>query len=112
MRSQMVVVPAATRKDLLVEERITIYDNEDNTKPIRISSKIVNENTKRGGRFKNEFSFAFPEGVPQGVYPITTELLVDGKPADSKKNDMQLVLIVDQVGTMRVASLATNSTHR
>jgi hypothetical protein len=105
MRSQMTVVPAATRKEMLVEERITIYDNEDNTKALRISSKIVNENTKRGGRFKNEFSFAFPEGIPQGMYPITTELLLDGKPVETEKNDMQLVMVVDAVGNYRVASL-------
>jgi hypothetical protein len=107
IRSKMVIVPAATTKEMLVEERMTIYDNEDSTKILRSSTKIVNEQTKRGGRFKNEFAFAFPEGVPQGIYPITNELLLDGKPVGTDKKDMQLVLLVDVRGDMRVADLRT-----
>ena len=106
IESEIEVVPGSDKQESLIEEQITIFDNEDNTKPLKNFSKVVNGETKRAGRYKNEFSFTLPEGLPQGVYPIKTELKIDGKSAKSANNDIQLVLQVNPLGEMQVIALA------
>lgn len=105
IQSDIVVVPGTKKKTALIEESIIIYDNEDNTKELKSFTKPVNEKTKRGGRYQNEFSFTLPEGLPQGVYPIKTELLLDGKVVDTSNNDIQLVLHVNELGAMQLLSM-------
>lgn len=105
IQSDIVVVPGTQQKTTLIEERITIYDNEDNTKELKNFTKPVNEETKSGGRYQNEFSFTLPEGLPQGVYPIKTELLLNGKVAGNSNNDIQLVLRVNEFGSMQLVAM-------
>jgi hypothetical protein len=105
IQSDIVVVPGTKQKTALIEERIAIYDNEDHTKELKNFTKPVNEKTKRGGRYQNEFSFTLPEGLPQGVYPIKTELLLNGKVVDSSDNDIQLVLQVNELGAMQLLAM-------
>lgn len=105
IQSDIVVVPGTKQKTALIEERIAIYDNEDNTKELKNFTKPVNEKTKQGGRYQNEFSFTLPEGLPQGVYPIKTELLLNGKVVNSSSNDIQLVLHVDPAGMMQLVAM-------
>lgn len=105
VQSNIVVVPGTKKKTALIEENIIIYDNEDNTKELKIFTKPVNEKTQRGGRYQNEFSFTLPEGLPQGVYPIKTELLLNGKVVDTSNNDIQLVLHVNEVGAMQLLAM-------
>ncbi len=94
IQSDIVVVPGSQRQQALIEERIVIYDNEDSTKELKSLTKAVNSQTRSGGRYQNEFTFTLPEGLPQGVYPIRTELLLDGQVVDSASNDIQLVMQV------------------
>lgn len=105
IQSDIVVVPGTKQKTALIEENIVIYDNEDNTKELKNFTKPVNEKTKRGGRYQNEFSFTLPEGLPQGVYPIKTELLLNGKVVDTSNNDIQLVLQVNELGAMQLLAM-------
>jgi hypothetical protein len=106
IQSDMVVVPGREQKNTLIEEQIVIFDNEDNTKELKSLTKIVNEDTKRGGHYANEFSFTLPEGLPQGVYPIKTTLSLNGKTAKASSNDIQLVLQVDNLGQMQLVASA------
>ncbi|HMW50115.1 MAG TPA: hypothetical protein PKC70_17595, partial [Cellvibrionaceae bacterium] len=106
IQSDIEVVPGSQQKEALIEERISIFDNEDNTKELKNMTKQVNAQTKRGGRYKNEFSFQLPEGLPQGVYPIKTALLIDGQAAKTANNDIQLVLQVYSDGQMQVLAQA------
>jgi hypothetical protein len=105
IQSDIVVVPGTKKKTALIEERIAIYDNEDNTKELKNFTKPVNAKAKRGGRYQNEFSFTLPEGLPQGVYPIKTELLLNGKVVGSSNNDIQLVLQVNEFGAMQLVAM-------
>ncbi len=105
IQSDIVVVPGTRHKTALIEERIAIYDNEDNTKELKNFTKPVNENTKAGGRYKNEFTFTLPEGLPQGVYPIKTELLLNGEVVDTANNDIQLVMQVDHHGNHQLLAM-------
>ena len=106
VKSDIVVVPGSLRQEALIEERITIFDNEDHTKPLRNLTKAVNGDTRRGGHYQNEFAFTPPEGLPQGVYPVKTELILNGVIADTSDNDIQLVLQVDHLGAMQLLALA------
>ena len=105
IQSDIVVVPGTKQKTALIEERIAIYDNEDNTKELKSFTKPVNEKTKQGGRYQNEFSFTLPEGLPQGVYPIKTELLLNCKVVNNASNDIQLVLQVNPAGAMQLVAM-------
>ncbi|WP_049632012.1 hypothetical protein [Cellvibrio sp. pealriver] len=105
IQSDIVVVPGTKQKTALIEERIAIYDNEDNTKELKNFTKPVNGKTKKGGRYQNEFSFTLPEGLPQGVYPIKTELLLNGKVVDTSDTDIQLVLQVNNVGEIQLLAM-------
>lgn len=106
VRSDITVVPGTRQPQALIEERIAIYDNEDHTKELNTLTKAVNAETKRGGQYQNEFSFTLPEGLPQGVYPIKTELFINGQVAKKADNDIQLVLHVDQHGAFQLLAAA------
>lgn len=94
--SNLVVVPGAKSKSTEIKEQIAIYDNVKNDKKLISLTKPVNAKTRKSGAFKNEFKFTLPVGMPQGVYPIKTLVLVNGKAAKPVNNKIQLVLNVDQ----------------
>lgn len=102
IQSDIVVVPGRNEPQTLIQEKLAIYDNEDNTKELKSLTKDVNEGTKRAGHYTNEFSFTLPEGLPQGIYPIKTTLLLNGEETQSSSADIQLVLNVDARGQMQV----------
>lgn len=100
------VVPG--KKDgakLLIEESFAIYDNEDNTKLLKSLTKEVNKPSNKAGSFKNEFKFTMPVGLPQGVYPVKTALMVNKKEMEHSKNDIQLVLNVLSDNRIQIAAI-------
>ncbi len=101
IQSDIVVVPGREQKETLIQERLAIFDNEDNTKELKSLTKDVNEGTKRAGHYTNEFTFTLPEGLPQGVYPIKTTLILNGEEKQTLNNDLQLVLEVNSLGEMK-----------
>jgi len=105
IKSDIVVVPGSYRKTAVIEERIAIFDNEDNTKELKSLTKTVNGRSKRAGHYQNEFTFTLPEGLPQGVYPIKTELLLDGKVVDTNNNDLQLVMEMNELNQWQLLAL-------
>lgn len=101
IQSDIVVVPGREQKETLIQERLAIFDNEDNTKELKSLTKDVNEDTKRAGHYTNEFTFTLPEGLPQGVYPIKTTLFLNGEETETIDNHLQLVLEVNSAGEMK-----------
>lgn len=95
IQSDIVVVPGREQRETLIQERMAIFDNEDNAKELKSLTKDVNEETKTAGHYTNEFSFTLPEGLPQGVYPIKNTLIINGEEIQSSHNDIQLVLHVE-----------------
>jgi hypothetical protein len=100
--SRVEVVPGKNGAPVRVQEKIAIHDNEDNKKIIKSLVKGINENSKKGGIFENEFSFTLPVGMPQGVYPVETAVLLNDQELDQEKNEMQVVLQVSPDGRYNV----------
>lgn len=106
VNSSLVVVPGVNSKAIDIQEQIDIHDNEKNEKVLKTPTKSVNEKTKKSGAFNNEFKFTLPVGMPQGVYPIKTQVLVNGKAAKPTNNKMQLVLNVDRDSNYTIVAIA------
>lgn len=104
--STIEVVLGKKKKQALIEETLTIYDNEDKSKPLKSLTKAINASKKKGGIYKNTFSFVPPIGMPQGIYGIKTSLQIDGKTVDSQTNDLQLVMIMDDMGNAELVAMA------
>ncbi|MFV1982575.1 MAG: hypothetical protein ACC657_03465 [Thiohalomonadales bacterium] len=88
--SNIEVVRSEKSPDMVVEEKFSIYDSEDNSKVMKSLVKPVK--SKKSGGYKNEFVFTLPQGMPQGIYPIKSVAIVNGKEIKPAKNNMQLVL--------------------
>lgn len=103
--SSLEVVRGESSERLKIEEKIIIYDNEDSSKEIKSLTKQVNKETGRGGEFANEFKFTLPKGMPQGVYPIKTIVIIDGKESQPVETAMQLVMNLESTDRIQVAAL-------
>jgi hypothetical protein len=97
VKSVIEVVPGQDGKEAKIEETLTIWDNEDNEKALKSMTKEAGDS---GGIFEGEFSFTLPEGMPQGVYPISVDLTMDGEWVKSGKYDLQLVMMELPTGEM------------
>lgn len=104
--SDLEVVRGKKSSKLKIEEEISIYDNENNKKLLKSLKKPVNSKTKRSGKFKNEFKFTMPIGMPQGIYPLKTTVIVDNKKFKPADNKMQLVLKVDHNKNYEVVAIS------
>lgn len=103
--SRLEVVPGRDGSPLTLQEKLAIHDNEDNKKVIKSLTKGVNDSTKTGGIYENEFSFTLPVGMPQGVYPIQTSVILNDKEGNKEKQEMQIVLKVLDSGRYQLVSL-------
>ncbi len=91
IQSKLEVVRGANSRTVDIQEKIIIYDNEDPNKELKSLVKPVNTESKTSGAFVNEFTFKLPKGMPQGVYPLKTAVIVDGKEQPARNSKMQLV---------------------
>jgi len=91
IQSKLEVVRSASSRSVDIQEKITIYDNEDNTKELKSLTKVVNQKTNNSGAFENKFTFKLPEGMPQGIYPVKTTVIVDGIAYPPVNTQMQIV---------------------
>lgn len=91
VRSWIEVTPGRSGNRPVIEERLTIWDNEDNSVALKSMTKEAGE---RAGAFRGEFTFTLPEGLPQGVYPVSTDLMLNGERVGDQKHGLQLVLRV------------------
>jgi hypothetical protein len=106
INSDIIVVPGSENKVALIEEQLAIYDNEKHNDMIKSLKKEVNAKTKRAGRYQNEFSFTLPQEMPQGIYPVSTTLWLNGKQVNQQKKELQLVLLIDSQGAYDIVAMA------
>jgi len=97
IESKLEVVRSAASRTVDIQEKITIYDNDDHSKELKSLTKVVNDESKTSGAFENQFTFKLPKGMPQGIYPVKTEVIVDGKAHQPVNSQMQLVYIDSSV---------------
>jgi hypothetical protein len=98
VKSYIEVIPGSSGDKATIEERLTIWDNEDNTLALKSMTKQAGKKSGKGGAFNSEFSFTLPEGLPQGVYPISTDLMLNGEQVGDQRHGLQLVLWLDSRG--------------
>jgi len=91
IQSKLEVVRGASSRNVEIQEKVIIFDNDDNTKELKSLTKVVNQNTNNSGAFENAFTFKLPQGMPQGIYPVQTIVIVDGVPYQPVSSQMQLV---------------------
>lgn len=103
VKSHIEVVPGTSGTRARIEEKMTIWDNDDNSIALNSMTKAPGSSTANGGAFTSEFTFTLPEGLPQGVYPVSTHLLLNGEQVGDQKHGLQLVLQVDTGGKLRLA---------
>jgi len=100
--SYIEVAPGTRDLTPTVEEELTLYKPDGGV--LKTVRKPVSP-TNGSGAFRGGFSIPFPEGVPQGVYPIRTALYVNGKRVAGQENKLQ---IVDLGGQQRMLALNTD----
>jgi len=93
IQSKFEVVRSQSSRKLEIKEKITIFDNEDTSKELKSLTKIVNKDSHASGAFENEFTFKLPKGMPQGIYPVRTAVIVDGKEYAPVNSQMQLIYV-------------------
>ena len=87
--SNIEVVPGTSNPRPAVEQEIALYgpDGAQAGKARKPASESAG-----GGAFETSFKFSLPQGVPQGVYPVKSQVYVDGKPAAGADTRFQVVV--------------------
>lgn len=104
IQSKLEVVRSAASRNVDIQEKIIIFDNEDNSKELKSLTKVVNKATNSSGAFANEFTFKLPKGMPQGIYPVQTTVIVDGKAFAPVNSQMQLIYNFDGQGQYQLVA--------
>ena len=100
--SMVKVVPGKNRENAEVIETLTIWDNDNSNVELKSVSKTLTGTRQKGGVFQSVFEMTFPKEIPQGIYPISSSLILNGAKVNEKNYELQLV----QVNTPRSALLA------
>lgn len=107
--SNIEVVPGTSNPHPSVEQEIALY-SPDGAQAGK-ARKPASQSGGGGGAFETQFKFSLPQGVPQGVYPVKSQLYVDGKPVAGTDTRFQVVVGPDGA-LYAAASLSTASPAR
>lgn len=70
-----------------VKEQLVVY--APSGEEFKRGEKKVNEGAG-SGEYENAFTLRLPQGAPQGVYKIRTQLFLNGKPASASESSVQI----------------------
>ena len=89
--SNIVAISGSAQPVSEIKEDIRLFAPNE-TKPLKEGSKVANTKGGSGG-YENTFTITLDERAPQGIYRIETSVAVNGKPANTRINSVQLVMI-------------------
>ncbi len=95
--SHSTVVSAVNQPVNEVKEVLTLVGPEGN----KTAEKIANEKPGSGA-YENTFNLNFPKNVASGMYPIKTQLYINGKSRETRSQNLK---IVADNGTIITASI-------
>lgn len=101
--SDIEVVPGAKDPLSSLEQEITLF-SPDGKKAGKARKPATQEGG--GGGFETSFKMTMPQGVPQGVYPVKSQLYVNGRLAASTDANFQVVVAPGGVITAFIPSAA------
>jgi hypothetical protein len=87
--SYIEVVPGTDNPRPTVEQQITLFAPDG--KEAANAKKPANQ-SPGGGAFETTFRFTMPQGVPQGVYPVKSQVFVNGDPTANAETRFQVVV--------------------
>jgi hypothetical protein len=89
VKSQIEVVPGTNDPQPKVEQEIALYapDGKETAKARKPAAQ-----SPGGGGFETNFKFTMPQGVPQGVYPVKSQVYVNNEPAANTETRFQVVI--------------------
>jgi hypothetical protein len=98
--SSMTVVDGQYEPINAMEEKLYIVSPDGKRKALKSKAPM---DLTGGGEYSNSFSFTPPQGAPEGMYTLESELYINQKLADKTKANMQLAY--DGHGAMMLAML-------
>jgi hypothetical protein len=89
VKSQIEVVPGTGDPQPKVEQEIALFapDGKETAKARKPAAQAPG-----GGAFETNFKFTMPQGVPQGVYPVKSQVYVNNEPAANTETRFQVVV--------------------
>ncbi|MBI5276160.1 MAG: hypothetical protein HY854_06840 [Burkholderiales bacterium] len=90
VRSQIEVVPGTNDPQPKVEQEIALFTPDG--KPTGKTARKSAAQSPGGGAFETNFKFTMPQGVPQGVYPVKSQVFVNDEPAANTETKFQVVV--------------------
>ena len=100
VQSVIRAVSGATEPVQEVKEVLVAY--APSGEEFKRGEKKVNESAG-SGEYDNSFSLKLPQGAPQGIYKLKTQVFLNGRPSTSRESHVQVAMVH---GDMTVALLA------
>ena len=89
--SNIVAIDGSRQAVNEIKEEVRLYEPGATT-AFKEGTKVANEKPGSGG-YENTFTITLDNQVPQGVYRVDTSVLLNGKPVNTRSNNVQLVMI-------------------
>jgi len=91
-----------------VKEVLTAY--APSGEEFKRGEKIVNDKTG-SGEFDNSFTLRLPQGAPEGIYKLRTQLYLNGKLATSNEGALQIAAVATVPATYADAGRGATAVH-
>jgi hypothetical protein len=88
-RSDIEIAPGRNGAAVEAKERLVLFDEKG--QHVTTKERVVNEATRQAGRYASEFQITFPEGIPQGVYPVKRQVLLNNQVVKEVSANLQLI---------------------
>lgn len=88
-QSDIEIAPGRSGSAVEAKERLILFDEKG--QHLTTKERVVNDQTRKAGRYTSEFQITFPEGIPQGVYPVKRQVLLNNQVVKEVSADLQLI---------------------